>query len=242
MGRPFVGVPLDSREGGGYSAYPWYGLRKNYCEVLIQAGAIPLPIPHTLNDVEIYGNLLHGLLLTGGGFDIDPALYGETPHPTVTLNRSRTAFEMAMVKVMEAHQKPILGICGGHQLLNVVRGGSLIQDIPSEVSSPICHTQTQDRHQSAHTVTVIKNTQLHRLMQKECIAVNSVHHQAVKDVGQGLVVNARSEDGLIEGIEDPTLPCFMGVQWHPEFTVTPHDQQLFKYFVEACRQRARGDT
>ncbi len=238
MKKPVIGITLDSRGIGGYSErYPWYALRKNYTSVIVEAGGLPLALPHHVNQVEAYAHLIDGLLITGGAVDVDPQMYGETNlFPSVTLNHERTVFEVEMAKAMASLQKPCLGICGGMQVMNVARGGSLYQDIPTQLPQAACHVQETDRHQPCHTVTILTGTQLDGIgLQKSRIDVNSVHHQSVKEVGHGLIVNATADDGIVEGIEDPTHPFFMGIQWHPEFHVSSLDKGLFERFIAQCQ-------
>jgi len=129
---------------------------------------------------------------------------------------------------------PVLGICGGQQLLNVVLGGTLIQHIPDEVPDCLAHRQPNPRNEPGHTVRVILGTLLHRITGAANLAVNSAHHQAVKEVGPGLVIDAVAEDGVVEGIEDPRHRFCLGVQWHPEFEINEADRRIFRAFVEVA--------
>ncbi len=238
MKKPIVGITLDSRGIGGYSErYPWYALRKNYTDIICQAGGIPVALPHHREQVKNYTHMLDGLLVTGGAVDVAPELYGElSVHPTVITNLERTTFEIDVVKNISALSKPCLGICGGMQVLNVARGGSLYQDIPTQLPEALNHVQKTDRHEASHWVSVLADSQMFDVCGKNNrIQVNSVHHQCVKNVGHGLIVNAIADDGVIEGIEDPHLPFFMGVQWHPEFHVTEHDHALIERFIAKCQ-------
>lgn len=234
--KPLIGVTFDSLETEKYATFPWYGVRKNYCERVAEMGGIPFPLIHDLGLVDTYISLIDGLVITGGGHDICPTYYGaEETHPTVTLKPQRTAFELALAKAALEKNIPLLGICGGEQVLNVALGGSLIQHIPDEVSDSLNHLQPQRRHESIHKVTVVKETLLHKIVGAEEFSVNSIHHQAVKTPGQGLVVNALAADGVIEGIEAPSYRFCLGLQWHPEFSITSQDKALFMAFLEAAR-------
>ena len=134
QGQPVIGVTLDAEEPGGYSKLPWYALRQNYCEAVARAGGLPILLPHEPAQAAAYLDRIDGLVVTGGAFDVDPALFGaETRHSTVKLKTKRTAFEIEITKGALARNMPVLGICGGQQLLNVVLGGTLIQHIPDEV-------------------------------------------------------------------------------------------------------------
>ncbi|HEX3972839.1 MAG TPA: gamma-glutamyl-gamma-aminobutyrate hydrolase family protein, partial [Stellaceae bacterium] len=135
MAQPVIGLTLDSEPPGGYSkTHPWYALRENYCSAVVAAGGLPILLPHEPEHATDYLGLIHGLIVTGGAFDIDPALFGAaSKHSTVITKDRRTAFEFAITKGALGADKPVFGICGGQQLLNVVLGGTLIQHIPDEV-------------------------------------------------------------------------------------------------------------
>ena len=196
-----------------------------------------MPLPTYLDRID-------GLVVTGGGFDVDPALFGAaTRHPSVTTKDRRTAFELAVGSGALAREMPVLGICGGQQLLNVALGGTLIQHIPDEVPGCVAHRQPNPRDEPGHTVRVIAGTLLHRITGAADLAVNSAHHQAVKEAGPGLVIDAIAEDGVIEGIEDPRHRFCLGVQWHPEFEISEGDRRIFRAFVElpAGEQEAADD-
>lgn len=235
--KPLIGVTLDSREPGGYSDYPWYALRDNYCASIQEAGAIPFPLVHELDLLEEFLPRIQGLLITGGGHDVDPALYGETTmHPTVTLRPKRTLFEMEITKRALEKNIPILGICGGEQLLNVALGGTLIQHIPDSVPGALEHNQKACRHKPTHKIKITPGTRLHQLVGTEDLDVNSIHHQAVKDLAPQVVVNAVAPDGVIEGIEAPGYRFCLGLQWHPEFLISSQERTLFQAFIQACRE------
>lgn len=235
--RPIIGVTLDAEEPGGYSKLPWYALRKNYFSALAEAGALPIALPHHPELAADYLARIDGLLITGGAFDVDPALYGGGPaHPTVTLKEGRTDFELAMARAMLVADKPVLGICGGQQLLAVAFGGTLIQHIPDAVPDALAHEQPNPRTEPGHEVALTGGTLLARVVGKPRMAVNSAHHQAVATAGSGAVVNAVAPDGVVEGVEHPGYRFALGVQWHPEYAVDPADPLIFRAFVEACRR------
>ena len=178
---------------------------------------------------------LDGLIVTGGAFDVDPALFGaESRHATVTTKDRRTAFELAATRGALERDLPVLGICGGQQLLNVVLGGSLIQHIPDEVEGALAHEQPNPRHEAGHAIALTRDSLLHRICGRDEMAVNSAHHQAVKAVGTDAAVNAVAPDGVIEGIEAPRYRFCLGVQWHPEYAVDPADPAIFAAFVQAA--------
>jgi putative glutamine amidotransferase len=185
---------------------------------------------------------VHGLLLTGGG-DVQPSLYGATPHPTFDpAEPGRDDYEIELVRKAIEADLPIFAICRGIQVLNVARGGTLIQDIPDEVGTTVDHRVKEPRFAIAHDVWLTSNSLLERTLRErledaDSLAVNSRHHQAVKDAGEGLAVAATAPDGVIEALEDPGRRFCVGVQWHPEnFWRTGEFRELFEAFVQACRR------
>jgi putative glutamine amidotransferase len=233
--RPVVGLTLDLEAPGGYSKFPWYALRQNYCASVAEAGGLPLALPHETALVAETVARIDGLIVTGGAFDVDPALFGDDArHDSVTVKPGRTDFELMVTRAALAAGKPVLGICGGEQLLNVVLGGTLIQHIPDAVPNALQHEQPNPRDEAGHEVEIVPGTRLAAIVGTARMAVNSAHHQAVKDVGPGIRVNARAPDGVIEGIEDPSRPFCIGVEWHPEFLIDAGDRRLLAAFIAAC--------
>jgi putative glutamine amidotransferase len=236
MAQPVIGLTLDREPPGSYSkTHPWYALRENYCEAIVASGGLPILLPHQPDQAEDYLALIGGLIVTGGAFDVDPALFGAaTRHDTVSTKDRRTEFELAITRAAVARDLPVLGICGGQQLLNVALGGTLIQHIPDEVPGALAHEQPNPRTEPGHEVRIALGTLLHRVTGVEAMAVNSAHHQAVKQPGPGLVVDAVAADGVIEGIEDPRRRFCLGVQWHPEYLLSDGDRRIFAAFIAAC--------
>ncbi|WP_373085169.1 gamma-glutamyl-gamma-aminobutyrate hydrolase family protein [Sneathiella sp.] len=235
MTFPVIGITLDSEEAGGYSNMPWYALRQNYADVVTACGGLPMALPHDPDRVDAYLDKLDGLIITGGAFDVDPGMFGATTrHDTVITKDRRTAFEKNMTEAMLAADKPVLGICGGQQLLHVILGGTLYQHIPDEVKNPLAHEQPNPRTEAGHDVKVLPGTLLHRIVDTDILSVNSAHHQAAKDVSADITVNAIAEDGVIEGIEDNRYRFCLGVQWHPEYLISTGDRKIFEAFIAAC--------
>ena len=236
MTRPLIGITLDSEEPGHYSAFPWLAMRQNYAAAVTRAGGLPVALPHETGLAADYLDAIDGLVVTGGDFDVDPALFGATErHRTVKTKAGRTAFELAIVRGAMDRDMAVLGICGGQQLLHVALGGTLIQHIADAVPEALAHEQPNPRDEAGHQVEVVAGTLLRRIVGTDCLAVNSAHHQAAADEPAGVVVNARAPDGVIEGIEAPAHGFCLGVQWHPEFEISEGDGRLFAAFVEAAR-------
>jgi putative glutamine amidotransferase len=235
---PIIGFTLDYEESGGYSKYPWYAIRDNYTASVAKFGATPVALPHEVAQVPNYLEMLDGLIITGGNFDVPPEMYGDTStHEKVTLKRRRTEFEWAITKGALERKMPIFGICGGQQLLNVILGGTLIQHIPDTIPDALAHEQPNPRHEIGHDVAIVEGTLLHKIVGSKKLDVNSAHHQAVAKVANGAVINSTAPDGVIEGLELPTAqhPFCIGVQWHPEFLITDGDAKLFAAFVQAAK-------
>lgn len=237
MQRPIIGVTLDVMEPGCYSKFPWYALRTNYCSSVATFGGFPFPLSHSHELLDDYLDHIDGLMITGGHFDIAPSLYGDDRvHTSVSVKSNRTSFEMELTRRALDKGMPVLGICAGMQLLNVIYGGTLIQHIPDEIADALAHEQLNPRNETSHKVLVEKGTLLHQLCASTEIEVNSAHHQAPKRIGAGLVMSAQAPDTIIEGIEDPSHSFCLGVQWHPEFLITKQDHTIMKGFVDACRK------
>ncbi len=185
-----------------------------------------------------------GLLLPGGD-DVEPSLYGAQPHSTFDpAEPGRDAYELELARLAADGDLPLLAICRGIQVLNVARGGTLVQDIPSELPDTIPHVVRDTPHTIAHDVWVSEGTLLHSLLREriegDSCPVNSRHHQALQKVGDGLVVSATAPDGVVEAVEDPSKQFCLGVQWHPEnFYRTGEFRALFEGFVNAARGRTR---
>lgn len=210
---------------------------RDYDEAVRRAGATPRPLAIEEPAATVLDGI-DGLLLTGGD-DVDPALYGEAPHPAYDVSEpGRDAFEIDLVRRALAADIPILAICRGLQVLNVALGGSLIQDIPSEPGPVLQHDAKGSPTILAHTIAIAPGSHLASLAGPDTTrGVNSRHHQSIRAVGQGLLVTATSPDGIIEAAEVPTARFCVGVQWHPEnFHATGEFDALFDGFVEACRR------
>ena len=216
----------------------------DYEAAVRHAGGEPWIIDRATNRAADVVGTAAGLLLTGGG-DVSPALYGDAPHPSFSpAEAGRDDYEIALVRLALEADLPIFAICRGIQVLNVARGGTLVQDIPTELPGALDHRLAVPPHEAAalaHAVRIEQTSRLAQLIRDRAgdaggRVVNSRHHQAVKALGEGLVVTATAPDGVIEAVEDPTRRFCLGVQWHPEnFYRTGEFRSLFEGFVLSCR-------
>jgi len=237
MKKPVIGITLDNEDPGYYSKFPWYAIRKNYLHSIEKFGGIPFPLFHSFPSSNNIISIIDGLIITGGNFDINPQFYGKKKKGSRILKNERTDFEIKICKMCLKTNKPILGICGGEQLLNIACGGTLIQDIKEQKADALEHEQLNPRDQTSHSVEISINTLLYNIVKSSEIKVNSAHHQAIDKLGKGLVVSGLSNDGIIESIEHETQDWCIGVQWHPEFLITPADNFLMENFVQsACKK------
>lgn len=236
-GRPLIGVTTSiTVEHYPERAY----VNSAYLSAVQQAGGIPILLPPPLERParEALRDRLDAVLLTGGG-DLDPARFGEAPHPsTYEVSATRDGLELSLVEYALDRGRPLLAICRGIQVLNVALGGTLYQDIPSDPGSPIRHSQKEPREQPTHAVKVRgEGTRLGGILGGLELEVNSLHHQAVKRLGRGLTAVAWAPDGIVEGVEGTGSGFVVGVQWHPEDLVghDPAARRLFAALVEAAR-------
>ena len=205
-------------------------------DAIEDAGGVPVLVPLVSKTSSIFGILrvLDGLLLTGGG-DIDPGLFGEEPRPCLkVVDVGKDHLEKTLIAEALAQNYPMLGICRGMQMINVVAGGTLIQDIPSSAPSGIQHLQRATSPSPTHGVRIQKGSLLQKILGDSSLRVNSYHHQAVKKVAPGFQITAEASDGIIEAIESKKHRFVLGVQFHPEmmFREFPVFQKIFKAFVQ----------
>lgn len=235
--RPRIGIPMRTE----YPTDRFY-LSRHYSEAVEAAGGAPVHIsliPHTeYIDAVVEG--LDGILLPGSDSDVDPLRYGQQPHPALgAVHKIKDETDLLVIDAAERRRLPILGICFGMQVLNVSRGGTLIQDIRSQLAETIKHEQGAPRERPSHSVKVDAGTRLNEILKTEDLLVNSHHHQAIETLGADLVETAWSTDGLIEAFEDPRPDRFVvAVQWHPElgWQGDRFSQRLFISFVAHARE------
>ena len=233
MKKPIIGITLDSEESGNYSKFPWYAIRKNYLDSIFKYGGIPFPLFHKCQSINDLVQNIDSLIITGGNFDIHPNFYNQTLRGSRSIKNDRTKFEIKIFNYFLKQKKPILGICGGEQLINIACGGDLIQDIKINKKLKINHEQINPRNETSHSVFINKNTKLYEIINKNKIYVNSAHHQSVNKLGKNLITAAEADDAIIEAIEHTKHPWCIGVQWHPEFLITKYDKLLVAEFIRA---------
>jgi putative glutamine amidotransferase len=232
--RPIIGVVSNfDVEKEGYFCFA------NYIHTIEAAGALPVILPYVNErDVSQLLDLLSGLVLSGGG-DFPTELYGAAPHPAVQrMIPERDAFEFALARSALTRPMPILGICRGMQILNVVAGGTIYPHTLDALPNVVDHRDGTPLDQTVHSVHIEPNTHLSRLCgeQASSFRVNSLHHQAIDRLAPGFVVSARADDGVVEAIEAPDRPFVVGVQWHPEwmYDSEPACRLLIENFAKAC--------
>lgn len=235
--RPKIIVTLDQGQTDRRGVpFDMVHLKSAYVRAVEEAGGLPLLVAPT-DEPQVIASmcaLTDGLVVTGGAFDIPPEAYGGVPgsHRVDPPKPLRTRFETALTEAALAANKPVLGICGGMQLINVVMGGTLLFDIASQVDGALEHEQATSPAIADHDVTIEANTKLASMF-GPVIAVNTTHHQAVDRLAPGLLVQGRSVDGVIEAIAHATRPI-IGVQWHPELLGDPVSAALYRWLVDAA--------
>jgi len=240
MSLPLIGITGWRSQPFGTLARYTFNLTESYVRAVQAAGGLPVVMPPVLDADELRELFarLDGLLLSGGG-DIDPALFGQPRHRlTHDVSDERDQMELALARWSLAEDKPVLAICRGIQVMNVAAGGTLIQDIPSQIPGALVHRYSDDtpRDYVAHTVRVNERTRLAAILGATKVATNSWHHQSCDAPGQGLVYTAWTLDGVVEGAESPGHRFAVAVQWHPEemFHNRADMLALFRALVEAA--------
>ncbi|MFN4242090.1 MAG: gamma-glutamyl-gamma-aminobutyrate hydrolase family protein [Tepidisphaerales bacterium] len=234
MAKPVIGITADHH--GNHTYHTPYV----YCDAVAAAGGLPLILPFRTStaDVPQLVDLLNGIVFSGGN-DLDPSAWGEPRHPRAQpIDPDRERFERALLAEVERRRLPTLGICLGSQLINVHRGGSLHQFIPDLPRNPDLEHRRIEGRDASHFVDVLPGSRLAEVLGTTTLRANSAHKQSVRTVGRGLRVVATAPDGIVEGLEDPELPFFLAVQWHPErIHSDPVQLRLFQALVRASGQR-----
>ena len=214
-----------------------YTIRSNYCNAIKEAGGTPLIT--ALGDAEEYAKLADGILFTGSSCDVSPTLYGQENQGSMCCDSELDEMELKLFQAFYKLGKPILGICRGHQLINVALGGTIIQDISTQKSDAIAHRGESDTDNRFHTVTTQPGSAISQLFGPEFVS-NTYHHQAVDQLGKGLKATAVTEDGIVEALEHASAPI-LSVQFHPERMIgqeqtdIPNMLPLFRHFISLCK-------
>jgi putative glutamine amidotransferase len=234
MARPLIGITLDRNEGFGPAQESIYELRENYCSVIWDAGGLPICLPCQENSACHFLEHVDGVVVSGGMFDIDPQIYGERPRSDLVLKPQRTEFELALTRAALERDMPVLGICGGLQIMGVAGGGKLFHDIRETVPDACEHMHDLVPDQGVHEVRLTPGTRLASMFPKGKLQVNSVHHQVLAEGTDDIIVSARAADGVIEAIEFPNKRFAIGVQWHPEYLVAA-ERAIFEELIDTAR-------
>lgn len=236
--RPVIGVTPDWSKPEPASLAR-YELRVHYADAVIAGGGLPLVLPYTddTNLIDAYLDGVAGVVVSGGAFDVPPEEYGEERKPWCgPAKLERTRFERRLIERSLERNLPVLGICGGMQLLNVVLGGTLYQDLASELPEASSHEQKGPRTEPAHAIEVRQGSLLEEAVGRGPLMVNSTHHQAINKLGAGLRTSAVAPDGVVEAIESRAYDFAVGVQWHPELLVetVPANLGIYSALVKAA--------
>jgi len=232
--RPIVGISCSVDEES-------LKLNMNYYQAVEEAGGLPVLVPILKERESLHRliDLLDGMIFSGG-VDIDPHHYNEEPHPSLgQITPERDELEITLCRILYEMRKPIFGICRGIQLINVALGGTLYQDIKTQLPKVLKHYQEAPAHSPTHEVLIEKDSLLFSIVKRESLRVNSFHHQAVKDVAAALRIVARAQDGVVEAVESNNDRFVLAVQWHPERMFKRYREhfELFRRFVEECTKK-----
>ncbi len=239
--KPLIGISCGTFHDRDWCP-PSYGHRKTYVDAIVRAGGVPLLIPPLADEATLRAlyESLDGVLLSGGG-DIAPGLYGDTPHQKLgTVDPARDHAELPLARWASAEAKPLLGICRGIQVINVALGGTLYQDVHTQIGASLSHTLSYEREDwayMAHPISIAPDSRLAQLMGAQAMTINSLHHQSLKEIAPGLKAVAWAPDGVVEAVEGQGDSFVLGVQCHPEAleaAADPRWQALFLAFVESC--------
>jgi len=237
--KPKIGITSSIKRSSRLRLNPseeYSFLSTKYVSAIVKAGGVPLVLPTVVELIDEFLEVVDGILLSGGG-DVDPRFYNEKPSEwSKSINPLRDSFEIELVKRAVKMKLPVLGICRGIQVLNVALGGTLIQDIKNKLKSSVPHTLVGVlSSQRAHLIKVVPGSKLARILGVEELKVNSSHHQAVKELGEGLRAVAHAPDGVIEAVESVGDNYILGVQWHPERILDDIQLRLFKSLIAAAK-------
>ncbi len=239
--KPIIGISGNMMidQGGMFPGYERAYVNDDYVQAVIRGGGIPFIIPISECEEVIKAQVknMDGFIFSGG-YDVNPLLYGEEPSQKLgEIYPKRDVFDAMLMKMAMEHKKPIIGICRGMQMLNVVSGGSLYQDLSYIKGCYIKHVQGHSPSIPTHTVDIVEGTKLHNILGEQ-VVTNSFHHLALKDIAPGFIVCARAKDGVVEAIEKNEDTFVLGLQWHPEMMSKDHPNmdKIFKKLIEESKK------
>ncbi|HWP96802.1 MAG TPA: gamma-glutamyl-gamma-aminobutyrate hydrolase family protein [Syntrophomonadaceae bacterium] len=234
MVKPIIGLTTSYEEEEGQ-----FQLRDHYVRAIETGGGLPVILPIAREElIASYLDCCSALLFSGGG-DIDPVHWGQIPGADMGwIDPQRDHFELLLARYAYQRGIPALGICRGCQVLNVAAGGSLFQNLDSD----LCHQQNAPRNYAIHDIVMMEGSLLEGILGQHSLRVNSFHHQAVHETGTGLIASAWAVDGVVEAIESDKHPFWLGVQWHPECLPDQASVRLFRSLVQAAYQHWEADN
>ncbi len=243
--RPLIGITCSRQIGGAWGAYdtghPMDYVFDDYSRAVLLSGGAPVLIPAAQDhkSMEAVLDRMDGVVLSGGP-DVHPRFYGEEPLAHLgDLDEELDLMELGLCRAILDRDMPLFAVCRGIQVLNVALGGTLFQDVPTQVQEAVNHVQPAPKNVNTHKVNLEPGSMLSRILGRRTIMVNGRHHQAIKDTASELSIVARASDHLIEAVEWSDRRFVLGVQWHPEGTWRndPHSQKLFKALVKAAASK-----
>jgi len=237
-GLPTIGILMDYEPSGSFSSRPHYAIRTAYFDAVWKAGGLPVALPYLAPALDEIVASCDGVVTPGGRYPFPEAWYGETAKDGQTVE-PRFAFETELTRAMFDSDTPILGICAGMQVMAGLKGGLFHRDVRHEIGTRIDHLDERPAEEKAHAVAIVPGSLLQKITGRTEMEVNTAHREALKNEPEGIVVNARAPDGIVEGVEFPGHRFALGVQWHPEFFAVPGepDFEIFRALVAAAGSR-----
>lgn len=234
--KPIIGIMLNVENDKAYSIYPYFAIRKNYSDVVIRHGGIPVFLGHDYTSIDDYLNMLDGIVLTGGDFETSEEAFTtglkSIPDPK---KFPRERMEVELIRKAYERNIPVIGMCAGMQEMNVAMGGTLHANLIENKVTTFQH-RVSDRAHPQHAIKIDKNSKLYQIIQSENLHVNSNHNAGIKQASEALKVVARAPDGVIEAFEAPNKRFFIGVMWHPEFVLSEGEHALWQAFISAAKK------
>jgi len=237
MHRPVIAILMDYEAEGSFSSRPHYALRVSYFTAIERAGGVPIAIPYLPGSIDTILNMAQGIVLPGGFYPFPDHYYGDPVNPNQPTH-PRNVFEDDFTRIILERDTPVLGICAGMQVLGAVMGATLHRDVHDVYDTQTDHLNEKPAEEPAHKVIVELGTKLHDIVGLDEFDVNTAHREALNEIPESVIINARASDGIIEGIELANQRFALGVQWHPEFFQEPNNPHLalFESLISAASQ------